>query len=150
MSAHRLPHCVSDRVFKSASGRLMITVHFLRTDGTEVHKAGPLPWLRLADGSLKAGPDGEEVARYRGGVWNVAGHDVPKCVVQASTCIVRFDGDNPDDSTENGPFDAVELVDGSVFAQPGCRLLARLDEDFQEWYSYKDKRGWPNLVVEKS
>jgi hypothetical protein len=49
----------------------------------------------------------------------------------------------------HGPYDAVEFVDGSVFAQPGPVLLAHLDEDFQEWYSYEDKRGWPNLIVEK-
>jgi hypothetical protein len=128
----------------------MVTAHFLGTDGREVHKAGPVPWLRAADGSLQAGPDGEEVARYGDGLWNVGGHDVPKCVIHASTCIVRFEGDGPDDSPEHGPFDAVEFVDGSVFAQPGRRLLAHLHEDSQEWYSYVDKREWPNLVVEKS
>jgi hypothetical protein len=127
----------------------MVTVHFLRTDGKEVYKAGPVPWLRAADGSLQAGPDGEEVARYGGGIWNAAGHDVPKCVIHASTCIVRYEGNNPGDSTEHGPFNAVEFVDGSVFAQPGSRLLARLDEDFLEWYSYEDERGWSNLIVEK-
>ncbi|HMF14768.1 MAG TPA: hypothetical protein VKE94_20780 [Gemmataceae bacterium] len=63
---------------------------------------------------------------------------------------MRYASDNLDDSIERGPFDAVEFVDGSVFAKPGRRLLAHLDEDFQEWYSYHDKRGWPILVAEKS
>src|SRR5947209_1648216 len=70
----------------------MVTVHFFRTDGREVHKAGPFPWVRAANGSLQAGPDGEVVARYLGGVWTVAGNDVPKCVIHGSTCTTRFEG----------------------------------------------------------
>ena len=127
----------------------MVTVHFLRTDGREVYKAGPFPWVRAADGSLQAGPDGEEVARYLGGVWTVAGHDVPKCIIHGSACIARFEGNSPDDSTTHGPYDQVEFVDGSVYAQPGRRLLARLDEQEHTWYSYEDKRSWSKLVVEK-
>jgi hypothetical protein len=86
------------------------------------------------------------VARYGGGVWNVAGHDVPKCIVHASTCTVGCEGDNPEDSTTHGLLDTVEFVDESDFAQPGRRLLAHLDENFQDWYSYEDKRGWPKIV----
>jgi hypothetical protein len=43
----------------------------------------------------------------------------------------------------------VEFVDGSVYAQPGRRLLARFDEQDHTWYSYEDKRSWPKLVLEK-
>jgi hypothetical protein len=125
----------------------MVTVHFLRSDGTEIYKAGPVPWLRAVDGSLRAWPDGKEIARYEGGIWNAEGHAVAKCVIHASTCTVRYESDNPDDSTAHGPYDTVEFVDGSVFAQPGRHLLAHLDEGFQEWYSYEDKRSWPKLVV---
>lgn len=128
----------------------MVTVHFLRTDGKEVHRAGPFPWVRAADGSLEAGPDGEEVARHSGGIWTGAGHPVPKCIIHGSTCTARFESDNPDDSTTHGPFDTVEFVDGSVYANPGCRLLARLDEQERTWYSYEDRRSWPRLVVENS
>ncbi len=128
----------------------MVMVHFLRTEGREVHKAGPFSWVRAADGSLQAGPDGEEIARYQGGVWSVAGHDVPKCIIHGSTCTARFEGDSPDDSATHGPFDEVEFVDGSVYGQPGRRLLARLDEQDHTWYSYEDKRSWPKLFVEKA
>jgi hypothetical protein len=126
----------------------MVTAHFIRFDGREVHKVWPVPSLRAADGTLRAGPKGEEAARYGGGVWNVSGDHVPRCVIHASTCIVRYEGDSPIDATAHGPFDTVDFVDGSAFAHPGRRLLARLDEDCHEWYSYEDKRGWPNLVVE--
>lgn len=44
----------------------------------------------------------------------------------------------------------VELVDGSAYVEPERRLLARLDEQGQEWYSYDDKRRWPKLVIEKA
>jgi hypothetical protein len=128
----------------------MVTVHFLRSEGREVLKAGPFPWVRAADGSLQAGPDGQEIARYLGSVWTVAGQDVPKCAIHGSVCTARFESDSPDDSTTHGPFDKVEFVDGSVYAQPGRRLLARLDEQEHAWYSYEDKRNWPRLVVEKT
>ena len=127
----------------------MVTVHFVRTDGRQVHKAGPFPWVRAVDGSLQAGPDGEEIARYVGGVWAVAGDGAPKCVIHGSTCTARFEGDGPDDSATHGPFEKVEFVDGSVYAEPGRRLLARLDEQDHTWYSHEDKRSWPKLVVEK-
>jgi hypothetical protein len=128
----------------------MVTVHFLRTDGREVHKAGPFPWVRAADGSLQTGPDGEEIACYRGGIWTVDGHGVPKCIVHGSTCTARFEDGISDDSTTHGPFYRLEFVDGSVFADPGRHLLARLDEQEQTWYSYDDRRSWPKLIVEKS
>ena len=128
----------------------MVTVHFLRTDGREVHKAGPFPWVRAADGSLQAGPEGEEVARYRGGVWTVAGHDVPKCVLSCPACTARFEAERPDGSATHEHFAQMEFVDGAVYAQPGRRLLARLDEQDHTWYSYEHKRSWPKLVVEKA
>ncbi len=128
----------------------MVTVRFLRTDGTEVHRAGPFAWVRVAGGSLQAGPDGQEIARYRGGIWTLDGQSVPKYVVHGSTCSVRFEADSPDDSPLYGPFDQVELVDGAVYVQPGRRLLARLDERDQSWYSYEDKRSWRSMVVEKN
>jgi hypothetical protein len=128
----------------------MVTLHFVRTDGKEVHQAGPFPWVRAAGGSLQAGPDGREVARDLGGLWTVAGHDVPNCIIHGSTCTARFEGERPDDATAHGPFDAVAFVDGSVYAQPGRRLLAHLDEQDGTWYSYEDKRRWPKVVVEKS
>jgi hypothetical protein len=59
-------------------GALMVTIHFVRADGEEVYSAGPTAWVRAADGSLEIGPDGGQIAHYGGGVWNVAGHDVPK------------------------------------------------------------------------
>jgi hypothetical protein len=65
-------------------------------------------------------------------------------------CITRFEAESPDDSATHDNFARVEFVDGSVYAQPGRRLLARLDEQERTWYSYEDKRSWTNLVVEKS
>jgi hypothetical protein len=127
----------------------MVTVQFMRTDGRRVHKAGPFPWVQAAGGSLQAGPDDEEIARYVGGVWAVAGDSAPKCVIHGSTCTARFEGDSPNDSATHGPFDAVEFVDGAVYVQPGRRLLARLDEPDQTWYSYADRRNWTKLRVEK-
>ena len=52
--------------------------------------------------------------------------------------------------TDEGAGVTVEIADGSAFFHPRRSLLAHLDEDFQEWYSYHDKRGWPILVAEKS
>lgn len=126
----------------------MLTVHFLQSDGDEVHSIGPIPWLRAADGLLRAGPSGDEIARYLGSVWEAAGHEVTKCSIHASTCTARFEGDEPYDSTKRGPFDTVEFVDGSVYAQPGRRLLARYDEQERTWCSCDDNRRWSSLVVD--
>lgn len=128
----------------------MVTVRFLRTEGREVYKAGPFPWVRLAGGSLDGGPDGRAIARYRGGIWSVDSHTVPKYIIHGSACTVRFEADSSDDLATHGPFDKVELVDGSAYVEPDHHLLARLDEQGQEWYSYDDKRRWPKLVIEKA
>jgi hypothetical protein len=81
----------------------MVTVHFLRSDGREVDKAGPFPWVRAADGSLRAGPDGEDIARFQGGIWASARYDVPKCIVRASACIARFEGLAPTTRLRTAP-----------------------------------------------
>ena len=128
----------------------MVTIHFLRTEGREVHTAGPFPWVQATGTILQAGPDGEEIARYRGGIWTVAGYTVPLCLIQGSTSTARFETDMPHDSSAYGPFDQVKFVDGSVYAEPGPRLLARLDEQKGAWYSYTDQQSWPKLVVESS
>lgn len=104
----------------------------------------------VADGSLQAGPGGEKIARYLGGVWTAAGYDVPECIIHGSTCTARFEAEKADDSITHNPFHKVEFVDGSVCAQPGRRLLARFDEQEERRYSCEDKRSWPKLVVEKA
>jgi hypothetical protein len=126
----------------------MVTLHFVRTDGRVIHWAGPFPWVQATGGSLQSGPHGEELACYRGGIWSVAGHTVAKWIVHGTDCIARFLGDDPVDSTTYGPFNMVEFVDGSMYAEHGRCLLARLDEHTQAWYCYEDKRSWLTLVVE--
>jgi len=126
---------------------MMITLHFVQGDGTEVYSAGPTAWVRASDGSLQIGPDGGQIAHYRGGVWNVAGHDVPKCIIHGSNCMTHFEG-GADPSTVQGPFEQVEFVDRSVYGQPAGLLLAQLNEQ-GTWYSCEDLRSWPNLVVER-
>jgi hypothetical protein len=134
----------------------MVVVHFLRSDGQTVHTAGPFPWIQAFDGSLQAGPDGNEIALYLGEIWAVAdhdalaGHEVPRCVVHGSECLLRCEGDNSSDSTTHGPFDRVEFIDGSVYGQPGRRLLALFDERKHSWYTYDDQRLWMRLVIESS
>jgi hypothetical protein len=39
-------------------------------------------------------------------------------------------------------------VDGAVYVQPGRRLIARLDEAKNAWFTYEDKRFWPSLIIE--
>jgi len=84
--------------------------------------------VRVDDSTLRAGPDGEEVAHDRGGVWYAAELSAPKYVIHGSACTLRFEGEGPAGSTTLGSLDEVAVVDGAVYAQPGHRLLARLDE----------------------
>lgn len=39
----------------------MITLKFVRSDDIEIHRAGPYPWVRVANGVLQAGPHGAEL-----------------------------------------------------------------------------------------
>jgi hypothetical protein len=128
-------------------GVLMVTIHFVLADGREVYSVGPVAWVVATDGSLHVGPDGGQIAHYWGGVWNVAGHDVPKCIVNGSRCSAHFeDGRAP--SAVQGPFDRIEFIDRSVYGQPGRQLLAHLNEQAQVWYSYLGQQNWPKLVVD--
>jgi hypothetical protein len=125
----------------------MITVHFVRADGREAYSAGPTHWVRASDGWLEIGPDGWQIAHYCGGLWSIDGHDLPKCIIHGSQCMAHFDaGAAPSDV--QGPFEQIAFIDGSVYGQPGCHLLAHLNEQQRTWYSYEGQQSWPNLVVE--
>ncbi len=126
----------------------MVTVQFLRTGDKPLRTLGPFPWVRLHDGSLRAGPDDKEVAHHRGGVWYAGEVSAPKYAVHGSACTLRFEGDGPAESASLGSLDKVEVSDGAVYTQPGGRLVARLDEAKHAWYAYEDQRFWPSLVVE--
>jgi len=127
----------------------MVKVQFLRTGDKLLRTIGPFPWVRLDGKSLQAGPNGEEIAHYHGGVWYAAELSAPKYVVHGSACTVRFQSEGTEEFTIPGPLDKVEVVDGAVYTQPGQRLIARLDEERKAWYTYEDKRFWPSLVMER-
>jgi hypothetical protein len=125
----------------------VVSVQFFRTGNQPIRTFGPFPWLRLDATALHAGPDGEEVARYHGGVWSSGEMSAPKYIIHGSTGTLRFEDNKAGDSAKLGPFDQVEVVDGAVYSRPDRQLIARLDEENAAWYTYEDKRFWPSLVI---
>jgi hypothetical protein len=124
----------------------MVRVEFEQSGYTH-HKVGPAPWVELHAGCLRVGPDNHTAACYHGGVGSVEGNDhVTRFHINGSGCVVRFEGDGTEVAI-HGPFDRVEVVDGAVYSQPDRHLLARFDEGNQLWFTYKDQRYWPALVV---
>jgi hypothetical protein len=99
---------------------------------------------------LRAGPEGEELAHYQGGVWSAAEFNSPRYVVSGSTCTLRFEEERGEDSVVVGPVDKVEIVDGAVYSHPGRCLVALLNEEKGAWYAYSHWRSWPSLVIERS
>src|SRR5947209_6150062 len=85
-------------VVSSDSGGSMVTVQFLRTGDKPLRTLGPFPWVRVHNGSLRAGPDDDEVAHHRGGVWYAGEVSAPKYAIHGSACTLRVQGEGPAES----------------------------------------------------
>jgi hypothetical protein len=127
----------------------MMTLVFYRTGDKVIHCAGPVPYVEVAGGSLRVGPDGRQLAEYHDGVWRVEGHDAPKYVVSGSGPL-RLEGERPGEPIVLGEFAQLEIVDGAIYTWPGCALLARFDESSATWYICRDKSSCATLIVEEN
>jgi hypothetical protein len=113
-----------------------------------VHRGGPFPWVRILAESLRAGPEDEEIGRYRGGAWHANEESGSRLDLHGSSCSLRFEG-GTGETAHYGPFDRVEFIDGAIYTHPGQVLLARLDEQNKEWFAYDGGRWWPGLIIER-
>jgi hypothetical protein len=126
----------------------MLNIRFIRSDDVETHHAGPFAWMQAEGGVMQAGPHGETIARYKGGTWSVGGRGVTRCIVESR----REHGDlhlrvsDQAVSEVVAKSTAIEFVDGAVYAHPGRRLLATLDERQHHWKSVG--KTWSAVRVE--
>src|SRR5688572_18851960 len=111
----------------------MITLRFVRSDDVETHRAGPFAWIKAADGVIQAGPDGREIAHYMGGIWSVGGRGTTRCIIRSEHGSVRLRANDHGTSQSVAKSEAIEFVDGSIYAQPQRRLLATLQEREHRW-----------------
>ena len=124
----------------------MITLRFVRSDDVETHRAGPFPWVRAADGALQVGPSGQEVARYEGGMWSVGGRGTSRCIVESKYGDVQLLANDQATSQSVARSEAIEFVDGSIYAHPERRLIATLQEGEHRWFA--GGKTWPAVTVE--
>ncbi len=124
----------------------MITLRFVRSDEVETYRAGPFPWARAADGVLQAGPAGEEVAHYEGGLWSVGGRGTTRCIVESNQGDVQLRAADQATSQPVATSAAIEFVDGSIYAHPERRLIATLEERDHRWMA--GGKMWPAVTVE--
>ena len=124
----------------------MITLKFVRSDDIEIHRAGPYPWVRVANGVLQAGPDGADVAQYRGGIWSVEGGSTTRCIVQSEYGDVQLLASEEALSRHVATSQAIEFIDGSIYAHPQRRLVATLRESEHRWLAVG--KTWSAVVVE--
>ena len=127
----------------------MMTLLFYRSGDKPVHSAGPVPYIRIVGGSLRVGPEGSQLAHYRGGFWRVSGREAPKFIVTGSGAL-RLEAERPDEPVALGEFAQLEFVDGAVYSRPGSALLAQLDESAAAWYLYADSSLHSSLILEES
>jgi hypothetical protein len=127
----------------------MLTLLFFRTGDKPVHAAGPVPSIRVTGGSLRMGPESQQLGYHRGGFWRVAGHDAPKFVVSGSGPLL-LEAERPEESIVLGEFAQLEFIDGAIYSRPENNLLARLDESAGAWYLYADGSLHSALVLEES
>jgi hypothetical protein len=124
----------------------MITLTFVRSDDIEIHRAGPFSWARAANGVLQAGPGNQEVAHYQGGIWSVGDHGAPRCIVESEVGDVQLLANDQAASQPVAKSEAIEFVDGAIYAHPERRLLATLQEREHHWLA--GGKAWPAVTVE--
>ena len=112
----------------------MLTLRFIRSDDVEAHRAGPFAWIQAKDGVMEA-PHGETIAQYEGGTWSVAGKRTTRCIVEGQRGDLYVRASDQAESHTVAKSKAIEFVDGSLYAHPGRRLLASLDERKHRWRS---------------
>jgi hypothetical protein len=98
--------------------------------------------------SLRAAPDGQEVAvhwNWRWLIWLT----VYRSSQTVGPATVRFESNGAPCSATYGPFDPIQLVDGTVRHGPSsAAILAQFDEPSRSWYVLPARRMCPKMVLE--
>ena len=95
-------------------------------------------------GYCKPGRPG--VAHYQGGIWRVGGRGAPRCIVESEYGGVQLLANDQTTSQPVAKSEAIEFVDGSIYAHPERRLLATLQEREHRWLA--GGKAWPAVTVE--
>jgi hypothetical protein len=117
----------------------MLTAEFFSHSGPAV-RVGPFPEFQFVGASLRAGPQGDEQAAYRNGLWVANGRDFTACDIRPR-CEVHFTTVGLVASPAYGPFEAIRVADGFIrHGNPFADLLAHLDEATGPWFNYLNLR----------
>jgi hypothetical protein len=124
----------------------LLTVEFFSHSGPAVC-VGPIPEVHFVGPSLRAGPQGDEQAAYRNGLWVAQGRGFTTCEI-LPRCEVLFTTVGLIASPAYGPFEAVRVADGFLrYGDLFADLLAHLDEPSGLWLNYHDLRLYLAAVV---
>jgi hypothetical protein len=108
---------------------------------------GPAPYFRIAGNSLRAGPGDVEVGYYADGAWHIGGKAFLTATADAPAK-VRFEGSG---AGTHGPFEWVHLVDGAIrHGVNAAVVLAKFDEDSQQWHVYAEGRDCPVAILSQA
>ena len=110
--------------------------------GREPVTVGPMSYFRIARGSLRAGNQGEAIARYAGFAWILDGERFPRVEVEG-LLQADFEDDRGDAGPSLGPATGLRFLNASGFV--GSIRIARLDEGSLDWHH--DGQTWSALRV---
>jgi hypothetical protein len=94
--------------------------------------------------SLQRGPDGQEIASFRGGLWYTAQGEFG-LVRFDSPVLITFRGDGP--AASFGPLEKVMIVGGMLrYGEGANAFLARLDDQAGAWELLSDQKRYATVV----
>ena len=103
---------------------------------------GPMGHFRIARGSLRAGNQGEAIARYEGFAWILDGERFPRVEVEG-LLQADFEDERGAAGPSLGPAQGLRLLNASSFV--GNLRIAKLDEGSLDWHH--DGQRWSSLRV---
>ena len=105
---------------------------------------GPAPWFRVVRDKMYQGIAEDVIAQLHSHQWNIRGRHYTVMQADAHSS-VHFESSTGQAAEEQGPFDELYVVDGSIYGDK--RLLAQYDEHLRAWRSSRTMEPYPVLVI---
>jgi hypothetical protein len=133
---------------RTRGGVGVLELEFEHPASRETLSVGPAAYFIVKGCRLLAGPGEQEVGFYEDGLWHVEGRSFTAARAAAPTRIDFHEDAGGSCAAPLGPFEHMKLVDGAIRCGPKLgKLLARLDEDSQQWLIYPSRKKCSAAVL---
>lgn len=124
-----------------------LTLHFITQVAGGPASELAAPYFRFAGEALLAGPDGREIARHEGWIWQV-GHGAFPVLATRTATEVRFEDHDGTCAERVLAVEGVTVADGGLWEGPkAARFLAKYDPPSDCWHVFSHPRKCPAVSL---